>query len=263
MKFPLLKENIETLSELKNGTSNKTFLLNGKYVYRKKLVTDVIFYSPCNEAKVLKAINEKDVAPKQFAYDENSGDKVEEFISGARYFDSSKEDLKLLAKLLKKLHSCPIEGIYSFNAKERYLAYKEKSQEDLEEGEIYDEVAHLFNGKEVLAHNDLWSGNILIKNNKAYLIVFEFAATNCPIFDLASLLSENKIRDKELTLSFLKEYYGKDDVEQEYIDVSKMEKFEDALWFYWAKCRYLDTKDDNFLRIMEDKRQAFLERKIG
>lgn len=260
MSFPLLKEKIESLSELKNGTSNKTYLINGKYVYRKKLVTDSFFYSPKNEATILKAIEEKNIAPKQYAYDETSGDKIEEYIPEARDFMPSKEDLRLLAKLLRKLHETPIEGIEPFNAKERCIAYKEKSQESLpEEDNIYDEVAPYFMGKQVLCHNDLWSGNILIKDGEAYLIDYEFSATNPAIFDLASLLSENKITDEELTIFFLKEYYEKDDVGEELKAIKRMKRFEDALWFYWAKCRYLDTGKESFLSIMKDKKEAYLK----
>ena len=234
MSFPLLKEDIVSIEELKDGTSNKTYLLNGHYVYRKKEDSDLPFFSPINEAKILKAVEGKEIAPKQIAYDEKNGDKVEEYI-------------------------LPSKGIAPFNTKERYLFYKKKSQEDLGEGDLYKEIAHLLGGKQVICHNDLWSGNTLIKEGRAYLIDFEFSATNSPIFDLASLLSENKIEDEDLIKFFLREYFDKEDVSQEYKDVKHLMKFEDALWFYWAKCRYLDTGKESFLAIMKDKQEAYLK----
>ncbi|MEE5995448.1 MAG: hypothetical protein V3G53_02730, partial [Candidatus Enteromonas sp.] len=123
MSFPLLKEDIVSIEELKDGTSNKTYLLNGHYVYRKKEDSDLPFFSPINEAKILKAIEGKEIAPKQIAYDEKNGDKVEEYIKDARAFNGSEEDLKLFAGLLRKLHSLSSKGIAPFNTKERYLFY--------------------------------------------------------------------------------------------------------------------------------------------
>jgi thiamine kinase-like enzyme len=259
VSFPLLKEDIVSIEELKDGTSNKTYLLNGHYVCRKIEDSDLPFFSPINEAKILKAVEGKEIAPKQIAYDEKNGDKVEEYIKDARAFNGSKEDLKLFAGLLRKLHSLSSKGIAPFNTKERYLFYKKKSQEDLGEGDLYKEIAHLLGGKQVICHNDLWSGNTLIKEGRAYLIDFEFSATNSPIFDLASLLSENKIEDEDLIKFFLREYFEKEDVSQEYKDVKHLMKFEDALWFYWAKCRYLDTGKESFLAIMKDKQEAYLK----
>ena len=100
---------------------------------------------------------------------------------------------------------------------------------------------------------------MLIKEGKAYLIDFEFAGTNSPVFDLASTLSENKITDKDRIEIFLREYFGKEDIEKEYQNVKRVMKFENALWFYWAKCRYTDSKQEAFLTIMEDKKKAFTE----
>ena len=259
MSFPLLKEDIVSIEELKDGTSNKTYLLNGHYVYRKKKESDFPFFSPLQEEAILKRIQVIGIAPKQIAYDVKTGDKVEGYLSDARFFDGSIEDLKLYAALLKKLHSLPSDGIAPFGVKGRYDYYKAKSQEDLDEGDLYSEIAPLLEGKQVICHNDLWQGNMLIKNGKPYLIDFEFAGTNSPIFDLASTLSENKITDKDRIEIFLKEYFGKEDIEKEYQNVKRVMKFENALWFYWAKCRYTDSKQEAFLTIMEDKKKAFTE----
>ena len=259
MSFPLLKEDIVSIEELKDGTSNKTYLLNGHYVYRKKKESDFPFFSPPQEEAILKRIQAIDIAPKQIAYDAKTGDKVEEYLSGARFFNGSIEDLKLYAALLKKLHSLPSDGIAPFGVKGRYDYYKAKSQEDLDEGDLYSEIAPLLEGEQVICHNDLWQGNMLIKEGKAYLIDFEFAGTNSPIFDLASTLSENKITDKDRIEILLMEYFGKEDIEKEYQNVKRVMKFENALWFYWAKCRYTDSKQEAFLTIMEDKKKAFTE----
>ncbi|MBP5091031.1 MAG: phosphotransferase [Bacilli bacterium] len=259
MNFPLLKENILTIEEIHLGTSNETYLLNGKYIYRRKLLSDPPFFSPTNEAAILKAIEGKEIAPRQIAYDPVRGDKVESYLEGARWLEPKKDDLLLFAPLLRKLHSLPIEGIAPFKTKERYEYYKSRSGEDLGEEGLYKEIAPLLNGERAICHNDIWAGNALISNGKAYLIDFEFAGINSPIFDLASLISENKITDKETIFAFLRVYYQKNDVEKEYISLAKVMHFEDALWFYWAKCRYLATGQEGFLKIMESKKAAFLK----
>lgn len=258
MTFPLLDIEVAACEPLKDGTSNDTYLINARYVYRKKKESDFPFFSPLQEEAILKRIQVIGIAPKQIAYDVKTGDKVEGYLSDARFFDGSIEDLKLYAALLKKLHSLPSDGIAPFSVKERYDYYKTKSQEDLGEGDLYNKIAPLLEGKQVICHNDLWQGNMLIKNGKPYLIDFEFAGANSPVFDLASTLSENKITDKDRIEIFLREYFGKEDIEKEYQSVKRVMKFEDALWFYWAKCRYIGTGKEHFLEIMKNKEMAYI-----
>ena len=91
--------------------------------------------------------------------------------------------------------------------------------------------------------------------------IFVIEHSVCKIVDDSDYIpiTENKIEDEDLIKFFLREYFDKEDVSQEYKDVKHLMKFEDALWFYWAKCRYLDTGKESFLAIMKDKQEAYLK----
>jgi thiamine kinase-like enzyme len=59
----------------------------------------------------------------------------------------------------------------------------------------------------VFGHNDLLAANFIDDGERIWLIDFDYAGFNSPLFDLANLASNNEL-DKEQELLMLEQYYG-------------------------------------------------------
>lgn len=256
-------QNVTSLRILENGFSNDSYLVNKEFVLRLKKTSDAPFYSPSDEKKIIDAVSQYRLCPKLLYFDNSSGNKLERFLPEDHYFPkgnlATAHDLSLMASCLKRLHAVQgnFKGFYAF---ERYVKYKNGSGENIEpefESQVLAKVGGFFEKEpQVLCHNDLWSDNILYYKGMVVLIDFEFAGMNNPMFDLASVIGENYITDKNTALEFLKDYYGSQ------LDDSKTRKivlivaFEDFMWYYWAKGRFLQTNHPAFLAIAQEKKDS-------
>lgn len=117
------------------------------------------------------------------------------------------------------------------------------------------EIADL-NQHQVLCHNDLVSGNLLFSKERLYLIDYEYAAMNDPLFDVISFLSENQIFDKELRQRFYLAYFNTQPDGLLLNQLKEWEIFEDVLWCTWAMMMAESRHEQVYLDIAEDKYQA-------
>lgn len=247
-----------SFSKLTTGTSNQIYASN-ELLIRKKIINEVDknFNLPETEFNIYKSLKGNRIAPTLFYFDEN-GNKVEEFIKSREFDKNNKEDIIKVANVIKELHALPIfDNQDEFNLMQRLSFYKKDIESPFkEEKQIVRRAINIINSsKQVVSHNDLWSGNILIDENRAYLIDFEFASINSYYFDLASLIEENAL-DKEMISYFLDQF---DLDEKEIRDIYALIPFLDILWYYWALARYKETSLDNFLNIANSKKAYYLD----
>ena len=193
------------------------------------------------------------------------GVMIDRFIEGNHRFVSpeiTKEDIRSLCGVLHRLHG--IEGCSSeFYPFQRYDSYKLRSGVSLnpeEEGNISAKVRSFYSKEPlVLCHNDLVHDNILRNEaGQIVLIDYEFAGLNNELFDLASVLSENKIFDWDKVLYLVKTYFGAAYQESHYQKTVLWMAYENYLWFYWAACRYKETHYQGFQDIANDKKDAIV-----
>ena len=263
------KTKVIAIKELGKGTANDIFLINWNYVLRLKRLdrTDAKWNTPSNEIKVLSFMvnlaEKKNVGPLLYAYEDHQGDKIEEFLPSIRDLHDSDSRKRFrgyvdVLSTIKTLHS--YKGNFpKFEFHERFDAYKrlsgEKLRSDIEQRIRLKAEDILNNDKQVLCHNDLHAGNIILGEGRrrCYFLDYEFAGVNGDIFDLASFLEENNI-DKATCQRLITNYYGPENCTERNMDeVFTVMAYQDMLWYYWAKARYKETMEEVFLDIAKEK----------
>lgn len=239
---------------LNEGISNTSYLINNEFVMRIKSSKHDIFNLPSNEGIVIEKLSGQDFVEEVIKFDMHNGNKLSKFIPNTTRLSNppTKLEAEKVAKLLKKLHSLDIKINHWFSPFERIEFYKKgcKSEIDPEyEKLIIEKSKKIYEAYPlILSHNDIVKGNLLYKEDKLYLLDYEFAGLNIYLFDLASFISENNIIDEEVIEHFLKSYGN-----VKRCELNTIIKMENILWYYWAKFNYMRTKRKVYLAIANDK----------
>ena len=164
-----------------------------------------------NEINILHSINHLDLAPEILFSDIQAGILIWKYISGSEpYFNKEKLNLNSLHDLgssLSSLHSFPIPknsiDIFS-NSMLVYQSLLESPSEKL----LFSKAMALYKKLEkdgtrkVFSHNDLHEKNLLW-NKKYYFLDWEYSGLNHPCFDIASLVKNFKLTQRQIIeLSF-------------------------------------------------------------
>jgi thiamine kinase-like enzyme len=259
-----IKEPLKTIVPLGKGTTNYLFLVNEKYVLRLKNHLDTNFYQPLNEQRIYLLASEASLAPHLYYFDKQNGNMISHYEKDGTFFLSpsiNESLLCILASSLKKFHELPKEGLESFLLFQRYQFYKgqfEASNGEEKEKQVISLARKCFmNDPLVTSHNDLVKGNVLLKEKAQITFIdFEYAGLNYPLFDIASIFSENGINDINKQIFFLKQYFGNKYRKESIYKLHLMIGVQNYLWYYWALRFYQDSKKEVYLSIAKDKLQA-------
>ncbi|MFA5283091.1 MAG: phosphotransferase [Bacilli bacterium] len=248
---------------IEEGLSNDTYIVNGMYVIRLRKPSMDKYYQVDLEREIALRMSDIGISEQIISFDRLNGSKVSAYISGTERISNpiAIEQLKLIATSINKLHCCGVSAKIDFDILNRFDYYKQESGESLNhrhEQKIIEKIQKdLKNEKKVLCHNDLVKGNILLKNNQAILIDWEFAGMNYPSFDIASFLSENNITNSDDIKNFLSFITGEKSVSKDYFEhIKNMMTFENYLWYYWAMMKYKFSRDRRYLDIASEKKNA-------
>ena len=223
------------------GLTNKNYLLkilNKKYMVRVPYPDASQIIEREHELIAIDCVKGQsfDIAP--IYYDESTGIKITPYIEGAVEYKDTQDVNKIekVAKLLRRFHSLNLQSSESFNPYERYLQYKSHISSPSFDLSQYEPIMNKIARETYtpcLCHNDVVSGNLLFTKQQTYLIDYEYAANNDPLFDVISFLSENEIFDENLRERFYAVYFDEmnDSVKQRLIH---WEIFQDVLWCTWA-----------------------------
>jgi thiamine kinase-like enzyme len=253
------------IEPLKAGFSNYSYLINQHYVLRLKKATEDRFYDAQKEDRVIRAIAPLKISESVAFFNEKDGTKLSLYLHRTQKMigDPAPEQLSLVAKALRKLHRAKIRMGFSFDLFERFKYYRSQCADFVDthyERKTIASVERFYNEEPfVLCHNDVVNGNLLFRKRKLFLIDFEYAADNNPLFDLASFLSENDIEDERVRRSFLKSYFNKRCDEKTYRRVQRFIAFQDILWYYWSQMHYIRTKQQVYKRIAHHKWEAIIK----
>lgn len=110
--------------------------------------------------------------------------------------------------------------------------------------------------KITLCHNDLVPGNILLAGDRTYLIDYEYAMQNDPLFDIASFISETLYADSKLSVLFLKQFKLK---ASDLIAIHWWIHYQNLIWCYWANYLWSATGLDSYFKIMTEKYRKLQE----
>ena len=180
------------------GYCNENYLLVAdgvKYIVRTLLRDDI---DRAFEWQVQNLAFSKGITAEPLVFDSQNGFMLFSFLEGEHKSQLDKNELKLLAKTLQKLHSITID------------AEPIELQTDTSTIECYPK-------EYVLCHNDLNPQNIFFSDTIKF-IDFEYAGVNDRYFDVACVCVEFRL-DEKMQKVFLEAYF-----EDEY-NVEKLEAY--------------------------------------
>lgn len=244
-----------------NGLTNKNYKVsteNNEYILRipgngtEKMINRKI------EKENIVLVNELNIDAKLLYFDEDSGIKISEFIKEAKALDknkcSYKINMKKITNIFKILHKSNKLMKNEFNIINKIQEYEkllnECNGEFFEDYYFYREQIFKLEevmcnlGKEITScHNDSLAENfILDKNEKLYLIDWEYSGLNDYTWDLASCILENEFSKYEEEL-FLNYYFEGNVEEKIMIKVLINKIYQDFLWSIWALVKSYNGDD--------------------
>ncbi len=253
------------IDPLKAGFSNYSYLLNNRHVLRIKKPLKDAHYDASQEGFAIKSIASLNISETVLFFDEKDGTKLSLFLARTKKISDGPTDkqLSLVAKTLRKLHRTKIVSGKQFDVFARLRYYKSKCVDFVDtvyERKVIASVERFYHLEPfVLCHNDVVNGNLLFRSNKLFLIDFEYASDNNPLFDLASFLSENDIEDEKVRRRFLKLYFNKGCDDTTYRRILRLIALQDILWYYWAQMHYVASKEMIYKRIAHHKWKAIIK----
>ena len=207
----VIGEDAKVISELVGGMMNEAYIVSskqGKFVY---------YISTAQANEMVDRNLEKEtqniayclgITSENVYFDLEKGIKINRYIEGESLNKIEKFDYKKVAELLAKYHSSSKKASVYYdplgrleNYKKEALTHTEKFEPEFYE--LYEIVkknrGFLLSQPLSLAHNDAQRSN-LIKgaDGKYYMIDFEFAANNDPIYDIGTFGNGDALEGKRL-----------------------------------------------------------------
>lgn len=219
-----------------------------------------------NEKNVLPLIKNLNLDVPEIYYDPESRLRITEWVPNASEFKNCTADDKIerVANLLKTFHNANLKTGIEFDCVSLLKEYRGHVKELLhpldEYNYLIDDVQQIQN-PHILCHNDLVSGNLLFTDVKDYLIDYEYAKDNDPLFDIMSFFTENKITDENLRNRFYKVYFNEPLTPIQIKQLATYEAFHNLLWCTWANMMYDLLHEDVYLEIANDKYEALIQNK--
>lgn len=254
-----------TIEKTMKGLTNHNYLLKvneKEYIVRVPRSDSGHIVNRKHERIVSELAKELDV--ETIYFNEENGIKITvNHPDVYEYEECPFEDkIERCAMMMKKLHALPPVDFHfdPFNTLNVYRSHVKTPIYDLSEYENIINQVKDFHNQDVLCHNDWVSGNILFSEKRDYLIDYEYGASNDPLFDVISFLSENQIFDETLRERFYKVYFDEltpKTREQLYL----WEMFQNVLWCNWAMMMYESRQEDIYQQIATDKYNALLRMK--
>ncbi|MFI3283864.1 MAG: phosphotransferase [Erysipelotrichaceae bacterium] len=231
------------------------------YIVRIPYENDAQIINPLHETQILSIIKKYPLDVKEFYYDPITRIRITYYESEVVDFHEYTEDdaLKKVAELLSILHHIPVTIDSKFLPVERLLSYKNQIKNPIYDLSSYQYIIDdIKNMKSFLCicHNDLVSGNILLSKEKQFLIDYEYAGLNDPLFDIMSFITENQIEDEQQRTQFYQYYFKENPNPSIMKQLLAYERFHNLLWLYWAMMMAENRADSIYLEIANDKYQA-------
>lgn len=189
-------------------------------------------------------------------FNKGTGVKISKFIENSESLNSNSskkiENMEMVCSILRKLHTSKekMKNIFDIYSKIELYEKLSKQKNALFFKDYYQVKEKVYLLKDIIddiklvpCHNDTVSENFIKnKENKMYLIDWEYAGMNDPMWDLAAYCLENNFTENEEEL-FLKIYF-KGNVEDKYkkrILINKI--YQDFLWSIWTTIKEANGED--------------------
>ncbi len=252
-----LVTSIESLGGLTNR--NYKMVINSKeYAVRVPGKGTEKYLNRYTEKMISEKASNLGINPKVAYFDEHTGLKIVEYISNAETLNAKtakrEDNLTMVADILRRLHHSGENFEEQFDVFEKIKEYEqvlENANGTLIEGynDVKKQVLQLeYDYKSLnvplspchidpLAENFVKSGD-----NRMYLIDWEYAGMNDPLWDVAAYIIESELSPVEEKL-FLLEYFN-GVINEEKLKRLLMNKiFQDFLWTIWALMKEANGED--------------------
>ena len=211
------------ISSVEGGITNQNFLVNdGSRKYFVRIGDDITEHLVfrANEIQASIAAAKIGICPNLAFY--NNSVQIYEYIEG-KTFDSNdiKNNLEIVINLIKKIHTKIPEQLigqsvifWVFHVIKNYKKFLELNNSDYKnilkelsnKALILESISSPFDI--VFSHNDLLPANFIQNEKQLWLIDWEYAGFNTPLFDLGGLASNNDFNEKE-EIYLLETYFEK------------------------------------------------------
>ena len=211
--IPIWNENIK-IQTIDGGLTNQNFLIeenNKKYVVRLGNDIPEHLVSRSNELIVSKAASNAGISPKVIYHSE--GILVLDYIECTTLSaEGVRKNIKSIIPLIKKIHHEIPKNLYGqsiifwvFHVIRNYVKflYDNKSSHSkilsdlISQSELLEKKSSPY--EIVFGHNDLLPANFLDDGSRLWVIDWEYAGYNTPLFDLGGLSSNNDFSFEEET----------------------------------------------------------------
>ena len=220
--LPLWKENIK-ISKIDGGLTNQNFMVEEnkkKFVVRMGEDIPEHLISRSNELIVSRAASAVGLSPGIAYHDK--GILILEYIKSKTFTDEDvRKNIKSIIPLIKKIHYEIPKKLFGqslifwvFHVIRNYVNFLSKNESSyskilfdlMKKSEILEIKSSPFDI--VFGHNDLLPANFLDDGSRLWIIDWEYAGYNSPLFDLGGLSSNNNFSfDEEIYL--LENYFEK------------------------------------------------------
>ena len=207
----LWKDTVD-ISQIKGGITNKNFLvIDGSKKYFVRIGNDIpehlVFRS--NEVQASKAAGKIGICPELLFHNESI--QVFNYIEGKTFnSEEIKKNLDKITKLVKTVHTKIPDLLigqsvifWVFHVIKNYKNYLDNHQSSYKKilPDLLKKALKLENISSpfeiVFSHNDLLPANFIQNEEQIWLIDWEYAGFNTPLFDLGGLASNNDFTDNE------------------------------------------------------------------
>ena len=220
--IPIWKNNIE-IKTIDGGLTNQNFLVqenSNKFVVRLGDDIPEHLVSRSNELIASKAASEANIGPKVIYSDK--GILVLEYIESTTLTAKDVRDkIDLIIPVLKKIHLEIPKNIFGqslifwvFHVIRNYAKFLKDNKSSYTNllPDLLSQSAKLEKNSSpyeiVFGHNDLLPGNFLDDGSRLWIIDWEYAGFNTPLFDLGGLASNCDFSQKE-EIHLLENYFDK------------------------------------------------------
>ena len=252
-----ISNKVESIQSLAGLTNQSFKLITRKHAYVLRINakhTDSFKIDRNQELIILENAITAGIAPEIIFKDSENSILVTLFIDKEPWVEKDLYDrkkLKLLAQLFRKIHSLPKTG-FSFEPEviaDNYFSNLQSRPEYVDFGKKCVAFIEQYGSIEAqcCCHNDVVASNI-IGFKPLFIIDWEYASDNNPMFDIASLSCCHRLK-RSLEQAILDEYYDGHKNEQ-YEELLMQKRLYDAIYWLWLASRHIVSPDVTHIELL-------------
>ena len=245
LAFHVRPEDVIIVKRLLGGMSHLTYHIrinDEDFTYRIIGKDGNLFVDRLNEKRNLKIIEPLDINNQTVYFDIESGEKAARYIPGTVLTQvDHRPFLPWVAKTLKHLHNSNLEPASDYglidrlNLYESYTKIRSHQYCTLKETWITRYHAHHADKPKVFCHNDAQRSNMVLTDDKLYLLDWEYAGWNEFYYDIASF---GNVQFED-ALELLDVYLGRKATQEEQNNVRFYRMFQALQWHQVATRKHM------------------------